>query len=88
MNYTPFSTFTGTLPAGHQFTTAKLAHQVSTSGGQVVGLICPPDETGVTYIRPIADGSNAFTLNLAPQQGSGNNSQHNQVSEVMSCFHL
>uniref|UniRef100_A0A1B6D5V8 C2H2-type domain-containing protein n=2 Tax=Clastoptera arizonana TaxID=38151 RepID=A0A1B6D5V8_9HEMI len=84
MNFTPFSTFTGTLPAGHQFTTAKLAHQVSTSSGQVVGLICPPDESGVTYIRPISDGSSALTFNLAPQQAGGNAAQHNQVSEIIT----
>lgn len=80
MNFTPFgTTFTGTLPAGHQFTTAKFAaHQVGTTGGQVLGLLSA-DEAGVTYLRPV-DANGAFTVNLAPQQGAGNNAQHNQVS--------
>lgn len=79
MNFTPFgTTFTGTLPAGHQFTTAKFAaHQVGTTGGQVLGLLSA-DEAGVTYLRPV-DANGAFTVNLAPQQGAGNNAQHNQI---------
>ncbi|XP_054284387.1 myoneurin-like isoform X1 [Macrosteles quadrilineatus] len=72
MNF-PFGT---TFAAGHQFTTAKFAQQVGTTGGgQVVGLLSS-DEQGVTYLRPVDAGNGAFTISLP--QASGNNSQHNQ----------
>lgn len=78
MNFTsPFvtgTTFTtGTLQAGHQFTTAKFAQQVgTTAGGQVLGLLSS-DEQGVTYLRPV-DTNGTFALTTLPQT-SGNNSQ-------------
>lgn len=77
MNFTsPFvtgTTFTtGTLQAGHQFTTAKFAQQVgTTAGGQVLGLLSS-DEQGVTYLRPV-DTNGTFALTLP--QTSGNSSQ-------------
>ncbi|RZF48861.1 hypothetical protein LSTR_LSTR003241 [Laodelphax striatellus] len=75
MNFTPYGTpFTGSLPAGHQFTTTKLAHQIGSAGNQVLGLISL-DESGVTYLRPV-DMNGALTLNVPTH--SGNNSTQNQ----------
>lgn len=71
MNFTPFgTTFSSSIPSGGavaQFTTAKFAHQVSSGGGQVLGVLSA-DEAGVTYLRPV--DTNGLTFNI--QQAAGN----------------
>ncbi|KAG5324057.1 ZG46 protein, partial [Pseudoatta argentina] len=71
MNFTPFSSFTGSLPTGtvHQFATAKFAQNLTT-GGQVVGVLSG-GEGGVHYLRPV--DPNGFAV---AQSG---NSQQQQI---------
>lgn len=74
MNFSPFGVgvpLTAALPVATQFTSAgKLAQNVTTTNGQVVGVL-QGGENGVHYIRPL--DANAF----APQtsQASGQQTQ-------------
>lgn len=68
MNFTPFSVgvpiSTG-LPVATQFTHGKIAQNVTTANGQVVGVL-QGGENGVHYIRPL--DANTFTTAAPAQQ--------------------
>lgn len=58
MNFSPFGTFSQTIPGTgmHHFTTAKFAQNIA-PGGQVLGVISS-GEGGVHYLRPVDNGFN------------------------------
>lgn len=73
MNFPPFGVpLSAALPVATQFTAGKLTQSVTTTNGQVVGVL-QGGENGVHYIRPI--DANTFTTSSSPPQSATQQAQ-------------